>query len=229
VRLYFEEDTTIDDLIKHEASWHKSCHLKFNKCSLERAQKKRDLQDAGPSNEGPEGKRRRDRLSRTKNICLFCTGSDGDLHECMTLEADKNIREMATDLQDTAILARIAGGDIVAIDGMYHLNCLTEFRNRHRSFKRRIRNVDESKMEEKKIKARAFIELVNFVENSVEEDVFCFKLSELRHMYADRLKGLGVQMEVNKCRFKAKVLGYFPQAQVLNDGKNGMLIFFTKA
>ncbi|KAJ1166414.1 hypothetical protein NDU88_006818 [Pleurodeles waltl] len=73
---------------------------KFNKCKLVRAQKKADLENAGTSNEGADEKQQRDRLSQTKKICIFCTASEGDLHEVMTLDADKNIRHMATDLQE---------------------------------------------------------------------------------------------------------------------------------
>jgi hypothetical protein len=225
VTLHFEEATTVEDLVNHQARWHKSCYGKFNKCKLGRAQRKRDLEEAGPSSQGVEEKRRRDRSSVTKNVCIFCSGTEGDLHEFRTLGADKNIRQMATDLQDTAVLAKIAAGDVVAVDGMYHLNCLTEFRNRHRSFLRKRKSTDGSPTKEKKIEARAFIELVNFIEASVEEDVFYFKLSELRHMYIERLMALGVQKEVNKVRFKEQVVGFFPQAQVQNDGKYLVLVF----
>lgn len=225
VTLFFDEATSAEDLTKHNASWHKSCYAKFNKCKLARAQKKRDSEVAEGLSEGVEGKRRRNRLSQTNKLCIFCTKSEGSLHEFMTLEADKNVRNMAADLQDTAVLARIAGGDVVAIDGMYHLSCLTEFRNRHRSLVRKRKKVDGGKVDEKKIDARAIIELINFIENSIEEGVLCFKVSELRHKYAERLVALGVQKEINKVRFKEKLLSYFPQAQVHNDGKHDVLMF----
>ena len=54
---------------------------------------------------------------------------DGHLHEFRTLEADQNIRQMAVDLQDTELIARMEGGDVIALEAKYHLQCLTALRN----------------------------------------------------------------------------------------------------
>ena len=45
---------------------------------------------------------------------------------------------MASDLQDTALQTMVDGGDLTALETKYHLHlsCLTELRNRHRSFLR---------------------------------------------------------------------------------------------
>ncbi|KAJ1100636.1 hypothetical protein NDU88_005717 [Pleurodeles waltl] len=88
---------------------------------------------------------------------------------------------------------------------------------------RKRKNSDGCHMEEKKIEAWSFIELINFIEYLVKEDVFSFKLSELRHKYEDCLVALGVQ-EIYKVCFKEKILGYFPQGQVQNYGKHVVLI-----
>ena len=37
VPLCFGEDVDVDQLIKNEAKWHKSCHLKFSVSKLDRA------------------------------------------------------------------------------------------------------------------------------------------------------------------------------------------------
>ena len=42
VVLNFGEDMTVGELVKNQGSWHKSCHVKFNKEKLERAMRKRD-------------------------------------------------------------------------------------------------------------------------------------------------------------------------------------------
>lgn len=57
----------------------------------------------------------------------------------MTLHADENILCKATDLEDTALLARIASGDSIAIKANYHLPCLFELRNRLRCLSRQQR------------------------------------------------------------------------------------------
>ena len=54
-----------------------------------------------------------------------------------TLDSDKNVRQIATELGDTGLLAKIAVGDLISIGGKYHLNCLVDLRNRYRALKRK--------------------------------------------------------------------------------------------
>ena len=44
--------------------------------------------------------------------------------------------------------------------------------------------------------------LLTYIENSVEDGEFFFKLSELRFLYESRLKDFGISKEVNKVCFK---------------------------
>ena len=36
------------------------------------------------------------------------------------MKLDHNLRQMATELQDAELLARISGGDLIAIEAKYH-------------------------------------------------------------------------------------------------------------
>ena len=49
-------------------------------------------------------------------ICMFCEKGleEGDLHQILTFDADANIREMLTELQDTQLLAKIGTEDLIA-------------------------------------------------------------------------------------------------------------------
>ena len=47
------------------------------------------------------------------------------------LEADESIRQMATELQETELMARMEGSDLIALEANHHLYCLTALRNRH--------------------------------------------------------------------------------------------------
>ena len=67
-----------------------------------------------------------------KELYIFCCEGRGKLHECATKKLDEDLRKMAIKLQDTALLARISGGDLVAIEAKYHLDCLTRYRNKYR-------------------------------------------------------------------------------------------------
>ena len=70
-----------------------------------------------------------------KMACLFCQQDGGglQLQEFKTPEADKTLRHMATDVVGTELMARIEGGDLVAFEAKYHLECLTALRYLHRS------------------------------------------------------------------------------------------------
>ena len=132
---------------------------------------------------------------------------------------------MATDLQDTVLLSTIEGGELVALDAKYHLACLAGLRNRHRSFIRQNQDSHSSHTEDLKTQARAFVELITYVQNPVEDGTFCFKFSSLHQLYKSRLHILGIDKEINKVRFKKQVLEYFTNAQEQSDGKNKVLVF----
>lgn len=176
VELNFDEHITAEDLNLHSAPRHKSCWSKFSNTRLGRAQRKRDAEEADTpaSSEDAVRKRIQNHQTQPDNICIFCAKADGHLHDFMTLHADDNIRCMATDLQDTALLARIAGGDLKAIEAEYHFPCLSELRYHHCSLSRQQRRQScEAETQRQKNKARAFTELMTHIENSVEGGTFC--------------------------------------------------------
>jgi hypothetical protein len=72
-------------------------------------------------------------------------------------------------------------------------------------------------------KARAFTELVAYIESGVEEGTFCFKFADLRHLFEKRLKEFGIDTEVNNVRFKEKI-----EAQAQSDGKNNTPYFSAR-
>ena len=68
----------------------------------------------------------------TELTCFFCNepaGSAG-LHKASTYNIDANVRRCAVEVEDTALLAKLAAGDMIAIDTMYHHNCLCSLYNR---------------------------------------------------------------------------------------------------
>ena len=219
----FGGDIDVENLVQHQAKWHKSRYLKFNDTKLQRA-RKRELNRISDDGATLQSKRRLQRQFLNKNKCIFCTTDDGHLHEFRTFDAGSNVRRMAIDLQDSALLTRIEGGDLTALEAKYHLSCVTALRNRHRSFLRQSETSSIDR-EEGKIEARAFVELITHVENSIENGTFCFKFSVLRQIYESRLHDLGITKEINKVCFKERVLNYFPNAQEQNDGKNVILVF----
>ena len=133
-KLGFNEGVTVEYFVAHRAKWHKSCHRKFAKEKLHRVEWKRKLTLDDPDTATDENCQK-DHQILPKSSSIFCGKEDDHLHEFRTLNADANIRWIATDLQDTTLLAKISGGDLIAIEAKYHLTCLTELRKRrHGSF-----------------------------------------------------------------------------------------------
>ena len=159
-------------------------------------------------------------------LCIFCgKASSEKLHEYSTRNTGVSLRVMANDMQDNDLLTKVSGGDLVAIDAKYHFSCLSEYRNRHRSYLRKESKEVDTDYE--RVKARAFVEVVSYVEGAIEDELYMFKVKELRCLYQKRLKELGYDVEINKSKFKESILNYFQSSgiQEQSDGKNKILIF----
>uniref|UniRef100_UPI00358EABF1 uncharacterized protein n=1 Tax=Myxine glutinosa TaxID=7769 RepID=UPI00358EABF1 len=218
--LYFGSDETVDNFASHSASWHKSCHLKFNNSKLARAKTKRE------HNPDDEQKRHSKRKALNVQKCFFCEKGEEEnvLHEVSTFDADKHIRDMITELNDAQLMTRIVGGDLIAMEAKYHLACLVKLRNRNRSLTRKASQTPEN-TDEKMNESRAFVELTSYIEKSVDSGTLLFKLSEIHSLYVNRLEELGIKKLVHKTRLKGHLLERFPEAQEQYDGRNTVLIF----
>ena len=222
--VYFGDNVSASDLVAHRASWHKSCHLKYNNSKLIKA-KKRNAHDIGQSEQRPPSKRQAIKI----NSCVFWMKGqeEGDLHQVLTFDANDNIQAMVTALQDTELLARIDGGDLIAKETKYHLNCLTSLRNLYRSHIRRLNQEEEKARtaEENMNISRVFVELISYIEKAVNSGTLFFKLSEIHSLYMDRLKDFNVSRQFHKTRFKERLQEHFPEAQEQHDGRNTIIAF----
>ena len=101
--------------MEYKAKWHKSCHLKFAQSKSDhlkdKLSKKRKLEC-----EEQRKSRRMSTGTPSKSACIFCSQDTGKLHACLTMNLDYDLWQMATELQDTELLARISGGDLVAME-----------------------------------------------------------------------------------------------------------------
>jgi len=114
-KIYFQSNLSAADFAVHNASWHKSCHLKYNNTKLAKAQK-RKANNADNESDDPEKRPPQKRQAVEVSNCIFCEKGweEGKLHEVLTFDADHNIRKMITALQDIHLQARIGGGDLIA-------------------------------------------------------------------------------------------------------------------
>ena len=149
---------------------------------------------------------------------------EGELHQVLTFDTDTNIRTMITELQDTELLARIDGGDLIAKELKYHLNCLVNLRNRYRGHIRKLKQ-EPVTTNDKLNESRAFVELTSYIERTVDSGTLIFKLSEIHALFVNRLEDLGIKKLINKTRLKQHLLQHFSEAQEQYDGKNTVIIF----
>ena len=60
----------------------------------------------------------------SKESCSFCVQISGEIHLVSTLNLNRNVRKCAIELQDTVLLAKLAAGDMISQDAVYHRACL---------------------------------------------------------------------------------------------------------
>ena len=175
--------------------------MRFNNSNLAKAEKKRERKH------DDEEKRLSDRKALEVQKCLFCEKGEEEhvLHEVSTFNADKNIREIVTELNDTQLLSRIVGGDLIAMEAKYHLTCMVKLRNRYRSLTRKLIQISEH-TDAKMNKSRTFEELTRYIAESVKSGTLLFKLSEIHSLYVKRLEELTIKKLVNKTRLKDHLL-----------------------
>ena len=113
-------------LTVNKACWHKSCRNKINTTEVKRAAKRKE--DNEEDNDSIKSVAKTRRLTEDKSIfesrCFFCDKPGGNLHRASTLEVDTKVRKYATELNDTSLLTKLAAGDMVAIDAIYHTKCI---------------------------------------------------------------------------------------------------------
>ena len=158
--------------------------------------------------------------------CIFGSEVSGTLHNCVSMKLDHDLRRMATELQDSSLLSRISGNDLMAIEAKYHFNCLSTFKNKYRAVQRTQNNLTISQ-EDQLIQALVFADLISHIEERIESGTFIFKLSELHGMYMSLLKELGIERSVHRTSLKLQILDHFlgECQEQLSDGKSIVLVF----
>ena len=157
VNVNFGNQGTVESFTHNKASWHKQCHQKFNSSMLHRVhlKRKRESTEGTDCTSGPK----RISLPVHRAVCFFREGDAKaePLHEFTTLNVDKSMKVMATEMNDADLLTKLAYGDLIAIEAKYHLACLTKYLNQYRSHTRTGQcSSDVQTVEVQKAKAMAF-------------------------------------------------------------------------
>ena len=110
-------DIDAEVLIENEASWHKSCHLQFSTSKLNKAKERlaRKREQAQKEDEEMRASKTRRLSSHNKEDCIL-PGQGGQLHEVSTFATNEKLRLMITELQDSTLLPRICGVDLMSAE-----------------------------------------------------------------------------------------------------------------
>ena len=130
-------------------------------------------------------------------------------HQFSSLQSDTSVQSMAKNLQDALLFARIEGGYLIVLEAKCHHSCLATFRNHHGSHIREIHCSSEESLENKIMEAITLVELVIYIESSVEQGNFF--LSYLNYDISMKVTRniFGISKRINKVQFKEQLLWHF--------------------
>lgn len=149
-----------------------------------------------------------------------------NLTTAQTLEVDERIRFVAKELNDCKILAKLAEGDVVAIEALYHKKCLSNFYNRLRSKQRSQSYFEKS---DELTEGIAFSELIDYIYFTLEtsDEVPVFKLCNLKTLFCEILSNYGASSDyitkIHSTRLKLKILDKIPELSEIKTGRDILL------
>ena len=172
---HLDDGDGIESTPKVHRADHKKCRLQFNKMAFDEQSRGAGQQQCSAST--VHTRSIHSHPQPTEPTCFFCkepAGSAG-LHE---YNIDVNVRRCALELEDTALLTKLAAGDMIAIEAKYHNNCLRSLYNRARQA------APKDDADDSCLHGIAFAELVAFLEDMKNEDSApVFKLTDIAQLY----------------------------------------------
>lgn len=233
----------------NRASWHKSCRNDFSLRELSRKQRRMcskrsiELEDTSAAGDVQPSASQQPKRLFTRSafdsdnplrakipVCFFCdlpAGKKG-LHEVTMFDVDTRVKECALALSDHRLLAKLAVGDMIALEAKYHVDCLNKLYNQRRSLERQQYRQLKAGVSVS-IHSIAFAELASYIDEvrSVNDIMPYFKLADLKTLYTERLRQLdpAFNQSVNSTHLKEKLLAHFPDMHAETTGVNVTLGF----
>ena len=122
-------------LTDNNAVWHASCKSKIKREKVERLQSKK-RKDLSADNASPVDTRRSDDgqdSSEKSPKCFLCNNEKhikSTVHKAATLNLDSKVRWCAIIVGDKEVIGKLSSVDLIGLDAMYHLTCLTDLYRR---------------------------------------------------------------------------------------------------
>ena len=215
-------------LRKKQGKWHKSCQLRFNSTKLARLRKR---VHEGSTEEQVKRKSIRSTTAHSESEklprkCFFDCNDESNkktLHSVTTFEVDRRVRKMATEMNDSVILAKLSQGDMIAIEACYHAKCLSSYYNKSRAKERENKCKSDAVLY-----GVALAEIVAHIEEQKDEaKITVFKVAELIKMFCNRIEELGLDLEgrIHSTHFKDRLLSSCPNLVAYKSGRDVFVSF----
>lgn len=192
----------------------------FNNSKLQRAKKRTSFANENTAEDSPNP-RKMPRRSPVPSECFLCEklGQPSQLRHAMMQELNDRVKECALTLSDGKLLAKLSGGDVVALELKYHSACLVALYNRKRAYLKALsQKQSDQSSPGKEVYPLAFSELVIYItetRNASEgTSPAIFRLADLTKVYKERLEQLGVELP-NVCsnRLKDQLMAQMPDME----------------
>ena len=175
-----------ETLIKNNAKWHADCKASCSNRDISRAKQRKAKAESPSSISTPVKKKLRfstEKVKEDTKVCFFCNSDalESELHRASTLTFDNNVQHMANTLQDRKLIGKLAGGDAISKDIVYHRKCYTSLYNRFKAFERQ--GGPSKPTQSLKADSIVLAELVSYIEE-FNDGKTVFKLAELVNMYS---------------------------------------------
>lgn len=167
-----------------------------------------------------------------QNVCFIWNGEDKrhNLQQVETFKTCENLKVTAHSLNDTVLLSKFAGPDMVAQELKYHPRCYTQILKRQRSEKKKKiqQDKDDSGTLQKDIFAVAFSDLLSYIHERrliSKDQPTIFRLVDLVKLMSEWLQQLGVQRTVISTRLKDLIIEHIPEIEAYKKGRDIVTAF----
>lgn len=220
-------------MMSNSVVWHKSCRNATDNQKVERARKKheesispvktRRLSSGAKSTTQASSMPSTSFCAPVNTSCIFCgeVGNKKELRRAATLGLDRKVKECAQVVGDRSLLAKLAAGDMVAIDAVYHRACLTRLYRKAETVGCDTNENNETQV----IRAYVLNELLDFIEN-YRGSGETLAMADLTALYDKRTVGLGFpSIKCNTTRLREDIERLIPDIKSVRVNRGWSFVF----
>ena len=222
-----ESSNIVKQMVSNHVVWHKSCRTLIDNQKVQRARKRHQVLDANSPSKtcrlsGGPSKSSSETLNTPE--CFFCdeVGDKKELRKALNLGINKKVNDCAQLLGDKHLLKKLASGDMIAINAVYHRTCLTRLY-------RRTENVGCDTTERyntQVIRAQVLNEILDFIKDKRHSGA-PIDMVDLISLYDKRLAALGFpHITCNTTHLREDIERMIPDIKsVIQKGRCWSLVF----